>query len=259
MPRVLISAKQIPMPTACVCCGQPPNATMQARATRTKGKRVVRSESREWTFPACTRCLAHARAMPDASNYQVVAILPPVLLAIAAFPVGVAAACTWMPVVWLLYRISLGSALSMRCATCEGSRNLVSYEGWYGTDHSFSMDSPRYAQALADAARAAKKTVQLDLRALSSAHAPPSPGELDRLVAWRTRARVVAGVIAVLLVSFALGHASRQASPDPPSRGVPGLRTIEATGPTVAQTTALEDAGTRADSARPHRARRPHR
>jgi hypothetical protein len=50
------------MPNRCCCCARP-NASSEFRAahTRTTGKKVVKHDTREWSFPLCGECRAWMR------------------------------------------------------------------------------------------------------------------------------------------------------------------------------------------------------
>ena len=45
------------LPPLCCCAGSRPTEEFHATASRTTGKRVVRTDSRSWTFPICADCL----------------------------------------------------------------------------------------------------------------------------------------------------------------------------------------------------------
>ncbi len=56
---VQVSARLLQFPRLCCCCGHPgPSEAYQASATRTTGKKVVKTDTRTWTFPICRDCLA---------------------------------------------------------------------------------------------------------------------------------------------------------------------------------------------------------
>jgi hypothetical protein len=58
MYKVSVSARILRSPNMCCCCARPnPNGKFNAVATRTTGKRVVRTQERSWEFPMCTECI----------------------------------------------------------------------------------------------------------------------------------------------------------------------------------------------------------
>lgn len=53
---ITLSARKLDFPTACACCGGPPNAVYDAVLRRTRGKH---REDRVWSVPYCSNCIAH--------------------------------------------------------------------------------------------------------------------------------------------------------------------------------------------------------
>jgi hypothetical protein len=56
-----ISAKTIYFPPQCACCGSTPNTSLEASATKTTGKRTVRTQTKTSSFPYCSTCAEHVR------------------------------------------------------------------------------------------------------------------------------------------------------------------------------------------------------
>ena len=55
---VQVSARLLHFPRLCCGCGSPgPSEGYGASATRTSGKKVVKTDTRTWTFPICGDCL----------------------------------------------------------------------------------------------------------------------------------------------------------------------------------------------------------
>lgn len=145
-----ISAKMLQWPRKCACCGEAPNTSIRASASKTKGKRVKHTTTSWWEVPYCTTCLSHKRAYEAASWWL-----------IAGFVVGL--------LVWFLITNSTGSGLGgfipgivilgasvwpftkaqaaaraqMR-PTCCTPTVAVRYLGWYGTFHTFQFSSQAY-------------------------------------------------------------------------------------------------------------------
>ena len=54
---VQVSARLLHFPDVCCCCGAGgANGRFRVTATRTTGKKVVRTESQSWDFPLCDEC-----------------------------------------------------------------------------------------------------------------------------------------------------------------------------------------------------------
>lgn len=221
MARVIVSAKQLPMPSICVCCGSAPTTTVAAAATRTKGKRVVRSETHSFRFPACSQCVHHASLMPNASSYWTAVWLPPVIALFLSPPLAVMLAIVSWPLLFVLYRARLAAAYAARSESCQAVHNLVSYVGWHGTEHTFTMDSFRFAQAFVEAARAGRKNVSFDYSADAPGARPPSAKRIETARRDTTIVRVALAIVAIIVVAYVAGVASRS-EPPPPARGVPG-------------------------------------
>jgi hypothetical protein len=150
--RVEVSAKLLKFPQQCVCCGGVPDTVYQAVATRTTGKRVVRTDSRSWDFPYCVGCaghLAHYRAAGTARTAFVLLGL----LAGAAVAYGVnwwagaAALGVGLLLGQLLHGQYMGAARSACLEGCITAGTPVVYQGWYGTVHTFDLACPQYVEA----------------------------------------------------------------------------------------------------------------
>lgn len=58
MYTVHVSARLLHFPRLCCCCGRPdPSEEYRASAKRTTGKKVVKTDTRSWSFPICRECL----------------------------------------------------------------------------------------------------------------------------------------------------------------------------------------------------------
>src|SRR3954466_11843198 len=62
--QIEVSARKLEMPGICACCGDPATDQLPVSSSRTKGKRVVRTETVVWHFPYCVQCIAHVHAVP---------------------------------------------------------------------------------------------------------------------------------------------------------------------------------------------------
>ena len=59
--RVDLSGIRFAFPNECPCCGGMPDGTLVISASRSKGRRVVRTEVRAWNLPYCNRCIKHIK------------------------------------------------------------------------------------------------------------------------------------------------------------------------------------------------------
>src|SRR5690349_11405044 len=62
MSCVRISAHIIHWPALCACCCRPADTSVEVSSTRVTGKRVIRTQTKGWKVPYCTRCLDHIDA-----------------------------------------------------------------------------------------------------------------------------------------------------------------------------------------------------
>jgi hypothetical protein len=150
--RIDVSARLIKFPASCACCGEPASGKLQVSASRSKGKRVVRTTTQSWGFPYCARCLAHVSAwkQTELGCITVGFSAAGVFLWIAlSRPEGLTGA-------WLILGFGLGLGLWLRqrarervkaslSATCADPGAAVAYLGWEGSVHRFDISSDRYA------------------------------------------------------------------------------------------------------------------
>ena len=165
---VQASARLLSMPTACCCCASSvASRKFVAASTRTKGKRVVRTDTRHWSFPicdACTRWIAEHHAANGWRNVSIglgVAAVVCFVLAIstasqsnlggavlASF--GVAAAAAGIVFAYSSWKRHEKTATRIRPrANCHPLP--VRYLGWHGTVHTFVFTNDSFANAFASA------------------------------------------------------------------------------------------------------------
>ncbi|MCS7270090.1 MAG: hypothetical protein NZ703_03300, partial [Gemmataceae bacterium] len=70
MPIVQISARISRWPEVCACCCRPADTTILVSATRTKGKRVIQTESKSWHVPYCSNCLEHIKVVQELKQFS---------------------------------------------------------------------------------------------------------------------------------------------------------------------------------------------
>lgn len=100
----------------------------------------------------------HVRAMPDRITFLAWAI-GPTLLALLMPPLALLMLLVWCPALLALYWARVMGARMIRRSSCQCSRALVAYEGWYGSSHTFATESERFANALVRSCREAGKDV----------------------------------------------------------------------------------------------------
>lgn len=165
---VQVSARILRFPQSCSCCGDVPDTFIQTTLTRVTGKRIVRTQSKSWSFPICRRCVQHASLFCEADqcyqmgrNYK--------FTGIAFVIIGAILTCGLIGIPILIYGIfSLMKSVPRAnhkaeelereanwflTKQCECRKIVVTYNGWNGSVHSFSIQSDRYAQAFIAANR----------------------------------------------------------------------------------------------------------
>ncbi|HEY1188815.1 MAG TPA: hypothetical protein VGE74_14265, partial [Gemmata sp.] len=69
MYRVALSARIIRWPDYCACCCGPADTSVEITFTRVSGVKVVRTQTKGWRVPYCTRCLDHIRYSKRLANF----------------------------------------------------------------------------------------------------------------------------------------------------------------------------------------------
>jgi hypothetical protein len=162
-----VSANTLSLPRLCACCANDPDTEIPLVATRTSGKRVIKTQSRTWRFPFCRDCLHHVERWQAASTHAIVLAVLALVCALAgfstpAFWVGtVLNFCAAVGV--LLWGRSKARALcSPACSSAELS---IAYLGWRGTVQVFDIRSPQFAAAFASNNRRKLINVDAEVRA----------------------------------------------------------------------------------------------
>lgn len=160
---VEVSARQLFFPKLCACCAGSPDGIFQAMAIRTKGVRVVRTDTRWWDVPYCRACLRHIEYLNRSKRWWNRAILLLVLsvgwISVSLFfpkdIVNLTEYTPWGSIVFALAAVSyfLGiryhrRAMRATCATCACVEEAVVYAGWYGSIHTFLFDNREFADAI---------------------------------------------------------------------------------------------------------------
>ena len=159
---VKVSARLLHYPQICCCCGGTPQAVIVSTATRTTGVRVVRAESKSWSFPVCNNCLSHdalytqaERDHAAATHFRleaIVWIVMGVLLAgcLVGLPIlafGVFNLVSRYPLKVLNASAVERQARSRTSRSCSCRTEFVVYRSWSGSVHSFEFESDGYGAA----------------------------------------------------------------------------------------------------------------
>ena len=157
---VRVSARLLHFPDVCCCCGcSGADNRFQAVATRTTGKKVVRTDSRSWSFPLCGDCerwirqqqvadIAHAWFMglvvlAILGVVGGVALLPRPSGGVAIF-LGVLAGAI-VPFVYKNWQQCQEAANRVKPARHCVTEPVI-YEGWQGTVHTFYFSCHEFTE-----------------------------------------------------------------------------------------------------------------
>jgi hypothetical protein len=159
---VQVSARILRFPQACCCCGGAPDTHIDASSTRVTGKRVVRTQSKSWSFPICRRCLEHVSLSDEAGKLHQAAQNHK-SIGIACIIAGIMLMACLIGIPILIYGIVAVSRLApnavRRAKELEDEarkflsnhwarhNGVVIYHGWNGSIHYFEFQSDSYAQA----------------------------------------------------------------------------------------------------------------
>lgn len=156
---VSVSGQIVSVPRQCACCGALPDGELLVSATRTPGKRVVKTDTRTWAFPYCSACLRHVNQWHSADTIMFVGLglvacgflagLCLILFHPALMLLGVAASAAGLAGVIALVLTTKNGARSLCKAECVCPARAVGYLGWNGTVQSFSFVSGQYTTAFA--------------------------------------------------------------------------------------------------------------
>lgn len=172
--QVEVSGRTFDFPPYCTCCGNPPHTALTAAATRTRGKKVVHTETHTWDFPYCSQCAEHVKTAKDAGSTAaglvLLALLASPFLAIWVWrPLGVLATIGGIIAAGCAYNQLMTKARSLMVPNCSCLEMAVSFQGWHGTHQRFFFRSQGYAIAFMLANRT--KLVNLTPEAQQILHA----------------------------------------------------------------------------------------
>lgn len=151
--QVHVRGPSIEFPSCCVCCAGSADRHWALAATKSKGKRVVRTETREINVPVCARCQAHAEAYAHSVlSVKVGGVLTlgaTLLGATASGPVplsalalGVCGGATFAGWYWAMHRAERAAS-----PTCGSLATAASYDGWDGRVYTLTFYGREFARA----------------------------------------------------------------------------------------------------------------
>lgn len=148
--RVDVSGKSFVFPNECACCSTTPDTSLAVSASRSRGSKVVHTESKEWDIPYCCDCVKHIRAFEAAGSFArlftFLSILLGGLLGFAVNPyLGLGIGILGVVGTVVVYGNKVGEARAQCSTNCVNVDVAIAYLGWYGTLHTFEIGSQRFA------------------------------------------------------------------------------------------------------------------
>jgi hypothetical protein len=149
--RIALSGQTFTFPNNCVCCGGPANTVLHVQASKSQGKRVIRTTTRGWDFPYCSLCSQHLQSWKSASGYAWLTFFCTgiggyFLVSVDWVAVVVAASAALALILFWVLRSRARKHCSTTCV-CAGP--AAYYLGWHGTQHEFEIVAHSYAVTLA--------------------------------------------------------------------------------------------------------------
>ncbi len=165
MYRVKVSARLLHFPKQCCCCGDNRSGSeYRAVASRTKGTKVVRTESKWWDFPLCPECSEWMDTQHSANSSRNW-FLGFVVLALLTLPLGITLILSPQTVAFgvllILAGLVVGIFAPFQFKTWRRGQTLanelkphrscylepVVYSGWNGTVHTFYFTQQLFCQS----------------------------------------------------------------------------------------------------------------
>lgn len=158
---VQVSARILHFPPLCCCCGTSSGVTEHFRAssTRTTGKKVIKTDTRSWTFPLCVPCRRWIGVQKTATALLglFVALILLGILGVAVGinsihkPAGVGYLAAGVVLLLLSPLACLGWLSKQKQADAirpapECAVAPVKYLGWHGSVHTFHFTNHAYCQ-----------------------------------------------------------------------------------------------------------------
>ncbi len=230
---VQVSARILRFPPYCACCAEPTQGSYDFVATRVTGKRIIRTTSKSWAFPYCSRCVAHAQHWPNWTGcleafatlfigglvWIVLVVLFPKSAALSTFIGFIATICLGVLIIgggMARAQTQREKAVSMCGPTCAAPFWAVNYEGWSGSVHQIQLYSERYAVYFAGANRTKLVGVSQALQAAAErVEAPETPDtSSDSTTSTPSQAEMRAYEDCITKLETAKGPGTRQAAVD---------------------------------------------
>lgn len=151
--RIDLSGHSFVFPENCACCHGVPDQQLTISASRSSGKRIIRTQTNVWDIPYCSGCLDHVRAAESAGNFaRVFTVLSLIIGAFVCYSANIAAGAltgvSALATTILVFRAKLLQAHAMRTTECACVGKAIAYLGWHGTLHRFEVASHRFAADL---------------------------------------------------------------------------------------------------------------
>src|ERR1035438_9787503 len=67
--RVEVSGQSFVFPHQCACCGTAPDNSLTVSASKSRGTKVVHTETKTWDVPYCSGCIQHIRSAEAAGSF----------------------------------------------------------------------------------------------------------------------------------------------------------------------------------------------
>lgn len=154
--RVCVSARLISFPASCACCMEAADFERPARASRTTGTRVVRTQARSWNVPWCRACWSHSTTWETGTTLGWLAFASAIVVTIATVWNGPTITAEPALVWGLALSVGIGIAMAAilkflaslgKKKSCPLTAPAFKYQGWNGSVQYFRIRSERYAIA----------------------------------------------------------------------------------------------------------------
>lgn len=145
--RVEASGYQFIFPQHCACCDTKADTALTVSASKSSGKKVVRTKTNTWDFPYCTQCKKHIEAADTANILTgVVCVISLVAAGYLGSKVGAFIGVIGLVAALFTYIKLMAHAKSMLKASCACIGKAVGFLDWDGTRQVFKIVSHEYAR-----------------------------------------------------------------------------------------------------------------
>lgn len=152
--RVCISARIISFPRRCACCMGASEIERPARMSKSRGKRVVRTETRTWNIPYCLSCSGHASTWETGTTLGWIVFAVAAVVTVAAMFNGSSRESQATLIVGSIVSVSAGVGTAIffkgmatltKKSSCALAGPAVHFVGWDGSVQVFDIAPKRYA------------------------------------------------------------------------------------------------------------------